>query len=406
MRANFEKYDLSAKDRGFLQELVYGICRWYGELDDFAANLLHSPIRNKDRIVHFILVTGLYQIRHLNTPAHAAVAETVSACKQLNKPWAKNLVNGCLRNALRSNYQSGITIERLTHPEWMVEEIEAAWPRHVRAILTANNERPAMCLRVNKIKTTRDDYLRELLRADLKAVIDPLSIDGIILQQPVMVNQLPGFTDGMVSVQDTAAQLACDILQPDAGHSVLDACSAPGGKAAHLLERCDNQLQLDAIDIAEHRVQRLYDTFSRLQLKANVYTADATREPDWETPSAGYDRILIDAPCSGLGVIRRHPDIRHHRRRNDIEQLNSVQQALLDNLWPLLKPGGRLLYTTCSILPQENQQQVALFMSGHGDAILAPFNHPCALQLEVGRQTLPGVHPMDGFYYCVLYKSS
>lgn len=400
-----ESADHSAQDRGFIQELVYGVCRWYGELDYVAAQLLKSPIRKKDRVVHFVLLIGLYQLRHLSTAEHAAVAETVSACKQLNKVWAKNLINGCLRSYLRLEFDLPASPERLSHPQWIVDALNLAWPEYLEQILLANNQRPPLCLRVNTMQYSRDDYLALLGQQQLSAEADAAARDGIVLQSPVPVTQLPGFEQGACSVQDTAAQIAADLLDVQTGQSVLDACAAPGGKAAHLLERSANQLELHAIDVSERRCEQLHDTFARLQLDAQVFVADASEADAWPALSNGYDRILIDAPCSGLGVIRRHPDIKHHRRPSDIAQLNEIQSALLTHLWDLLKPGGLLLYMTCSVLPSENEQQISQFVAHTNDAMLEDIDHPKAIPRTHGVQTLPGVHAMDGFYYCLLRKA-
>jgi 16S rRNA (cytosine967-C5)-methyltransferase len=264
-------------------------------------------------------------------------------------------------------------------------------------------------LRVNRRVNSRADYLEQLATKEISAHNDPHSEDGIVLDKPVAVSLLPGFADGAVSVQDTAAQLACSILDAKPGHAVLDACAAPGGKTAHILEYSDNKVQMHALDVVESRVQQLHATLDRLGLKASAFVADARlapaqQETNWVLPSGGYDRILIDAPCSGLGVVRRHPDIKHHRRASDINALNDIQQRLLEQLWTLLKPGGSLLYMTCSILPSENQQRIQQFLLHQSDAGTANFFHPNALALEFGKQTLPGVHGMDGFYYCLLYK--
>jgi 16S rRNA (cytosine967-C5)-methyltransferase len=400
----FESSEYSPQDRGFIQELVYGVCRWYGELDAVAATLLRSPIRNKDRVIHFVLLVGLYQLRHLDTAEHAGVAESVSACKQLDKQWAKNVINGCLRNYLRAPNELNENANTLSHPQWMRQAIQRAWPKHLECILTANNERPPMCLRVNRRHYNRDEYLTLLAEAGIEAAVDSNTADGIILDSPCAVTLLPGFEQGSCSVQDTAAQISADLLDVKIGMSVLDACAAPGGKTAHILERCDNKIDMHALDISERRCEQLYSTLNRLQLTADVFTADASKTPSWPLPSDGYDRILIDAPCSGLGVIRRHPDIKHHRRPSDIEALNKIQTALLDNLWLHLKPGGIMLYMTCSVLPKENQQQIEQFVARTNGAMLIDVSHPNALTLDHGVQTLPGLHGMDGFYYCLLQK--
>jgi len=402
----FEEFDLSPQDRGFIQELVYGVCRWYGELDLMAAQLLKSPIRNKDRVVHFVLLVGLYQLNHLDTAEHAAVGETVSACKQLNKQWAKNLINGCLRNAQRSPINLDGSQHELAHPDWVRDAIKSDWSGFAEHIFEANNQRPPMCLRVNRRMSSRDDYLAQLNNLAINAKADPYSQDGIILEQAVAVSALPNFSEGACSVQDTAAQLACDFVSAEKGMTVLDACAAPGGKTAHLLERLDNDVTMHALDISERRCEQLYGTLGRLDLDAQVFCADASNQPSWPAPKQGYDRILIDAPCSGLGVVRRHPDIKHHRRIEDIASLNQTQQKLMNNLWQHLKPNGLMLYMTCSILKQENQQQAEHFIRAHKDALPQEIDHPNALDLNTGSQTLPGVHDMDGFYYCLIKKQA
>ena len=410
----FDSNEYSPQDRGFTQELVYGVCRWYGELDAISTELLRSPIRKKDRVIHFILLVGLYQLKHIDTAEHAAVGETVSACKQLNKQWAKNLINGCLRSYLRSLPETseettkGALLDAAiqSHPQWIQERITKSWGKEqADAIMGANNQRPPMCLRVNQRLSSRDDYLEKLTNLDIAATADPYAKDGIILDKPVAVTALPNFDSGMCSVQDTAAQLSVDFLQVEPEMNVLDACAAPGGKSAHILERANNDLNLQALDISERRCEQLHSTLARLDLDAQIITADASQTEQWDVPEGGYDRILIDAPCSGLGVIRRHPDIKHHRRPSDIETLNKVQQRLLSSLWSTLKPNGLMLYMTCSVLPSENEGQIETFINNYSDAIIEKIDHPDALTLTHGAQTLPGVHNMDGFYYCLIRKA-
>jgi len=380
-----------------------------------AKRLNTSPIRKKDRVIHFILLVGLYQLKHIDTADHAAVGETVSACKQLNKQWAKNLINGCLRSYLRSlpetpaqEDNSGESLEAAiqSHPQWIQERITKAWGKdHARTIMGANNQRPAMCLRVNQQLFSRDEYLAKLTELNIPTIADPYAKDGIILDKPVAVTALPQFDAGACSVQDTAAQLSVDFLQVESGMEILDACAAPGGKSAHILERANNDANLQALDISERRCEQLHSTLARLNLDAQIINADASQTDQWDVPQSGYDRILIDAPCSGLGVIRRHPDIKHHRRPSDIETLNKVQQQLLSNLWPTLKPNGLMLYMTCSVLPSENEAQIETFINRYSDAVIEKIDHPDALALTHGAQTLPGVHNMDGFYYCLLRKT-
>ncbi len=395
--------------RSLVQELVYGVCRWYGELDAVADKLLDKPIRNKDRVIHFVLLIGLYQLRFLHTADHAAVSETVSACQQLGKGWAKNLINGCLRRWQRESQDltpPSTSLHERTHPQWLRESISAAWPEHATAILEANDQRPPMVLRVNQQLTDRKQYLDLLDKAGVEASADLRSPTAIKLTHPVPVTQLPEFDTGKVSVQDIAAQCAIDLVTVNDNMRVLDACAAPGGKAAHLLEKSGNAISLDALDISPARVERMRDTFSRLNLTANVFVANAADASTWPHPAGGYKLIIIDAPCSGSGVIRRHPDIKHHRRPEDIHALTNAQQELLNSLWPLLQNDGQLLYLTCSILPPENEHQIEQFLQIHANAQAIELDHPNCLSLAHGKQTLPGVHDMDGFYYCLLRKMS
>lgn len=405
----FTNNELSGSDKGFIQELVYGVCRWKGLLDQIASQLLQKPLRKKEQLVHQLLLVGLYQLHFLNTADHAAVGETVKASKQLGKTWATKLINGCLRNYQRkqdsiNQFLAANTTAASTHPKWISEVLTQAWPEHAEQILAANDQHAPMCLRVNQRQHSRDQYLSILIDSNIDAEKDPNSDVGIVLKKPVAVTKLPGFDQGHVSVQDTAAQLACSILDAKAGHSVLDACAAPGGKAAHLQEAADNQLTLHALEVSEARTESLQQTFSRLQLQAEIFNADATKLSSWPHLES-YDRIIIDAPCSGLGVIRRHPDIKHHRRETDIPNLVELQHDILSSLWSLLKPSGQLLYMTCSVLPEENHQQIERFIANTKDAYCLEFNHPNAIDLEYGKQTLPGVHGMDGFYYALLGKN-
>ena len=409
---------LEPQDKGFAQELSYGVCRWYGDLNHVSQSLLNKPIRKKDRIIHFVLLVGLYQLRHIKTAPHAAVDETVKATQQLQKGWAKNLINGCLRKYSRTDNTDALSngewndmIHRRTFPSWIFESIREAWPDYVQQTIRASNARPPMCLRNNQRRQSRDDYLQQLDAAEISASADPFTTDGIILANPVAVSSLPGFDTGSVSVQDTAAQLACDILQVEPDLKVLDACAAPGGKTAHLLERCDSLAELHAMEISAPRHEQLQQTLERLELEAVLILGDASLDPDesddcakWHPPQQGYDRILIDAPCSGTGVIRRHPDIKHHRTPQGLISLQQTQFDLLSNLWTHLTPGGLMLYMTCSIFPCENSQQIGKFLRQTDDAQVHDFEHPNALNLEFGKQTLPGVHGMDGFYYCLLQK--
>ncbi|MEO0369090.1 MAG: 16S rRNA (cytosine(967)-C(5))-methyltransferase RsmB [Pseudomonadota bacterium] len=397
------------EDRGFVQELSFGVCRWYGLLEHIGNQLLSKPFRNKDRDIHFILMIGIYELVILKNAEHAAVNEAVEASKQLKKSWAVKVINACLRRLQRETQtlvpatDTGLV---LSHPDWLYAAIQANWPNHVNEILAANNSRPRMCLRVNQNQFERQGYLDALHAAELAAEADPYAATGVIMQKAVGVDRLPEFRAGACSVQDTAAQIAAELLPIKAGDTFLDVCSAPGGKLAHILEGNPELGQADAIDSDETRVKRIQENLDRLRLTANCYVADATQEPNWPTPQTGYDMILVDAPCSGTGVVSRHPDIRHHRRASDIPLMVGLQAKILQQSWQLLKPGGQLMYTTCSILPDENEQQAKKFLQDHADATEIPLKHPQAIKLKHGVQSLQGVHSMDGFFYFLVKKQN
>jgi 16S rRNA (cytosine967-C5)-methyltransferase len=401
-------YPLSPQDRALLQELCYGVCRFYHRHDAILRQLLPKPLKAKDADVQALLHLGLYQLFCTRVPDHAAIGATVEAAATLKKPWAKGLINGVLRNAQRQretftretpeNPQS-----HYSHPQWLIDALKKAWPYHWQAILQANNQHPTFTLRVNRRQTSREAYLQRLLAAGIEAAATPFSPDGITLPQAVAVTQLPDFAEGAVSVQDEAAQLAAGLLELAPGQRVLDACCAPGGKTGHLLEREPGLDAVVGLDVEASRMGRVRDNLARLGLTATLKVADAARLEDW-WDGRPFDRILLDAPCSATGVIRRHPDIKLLRRPDDIDKLAALQQQLLRALWSCLKPGGLLLYATCSILPKENEAQVAGFVAETADAQPQPLDVPWGLPLEIGRQLFPSPGGHDGFYYALLRK--
>jgi len=359
--------------------------------------------------VYVLLLSGIYQLGWMELPEHAAVHATVQAVHGLGKGWASGLVNAVLRKYLRERTRLEQEIRPdagawFAHPGWMVERLQHDWPDHWQAILEANNARPPLCLRVNRQRLTREQYLDMLSRDGQQAQVLTATSGGICLATPSPVSRLPGFASGEVSVQDGAAQLAAELLAPQPGQRVLDACAAPGGKTAHLLE-LQPDIQLDAVDIDADRLARVADNLARLGLHANLVAADAGVTSGWWNGEP-YQRILLDAPCSASGVIRRHPDIKLLRQENDIAALAARQAVLLDALWPLLAAGGMLLYCTCSVFAEENSRQIARFLGGRPDAqarpIAAAWGHECS----PGRQILPGEDAMDGFYFACLYKSA
>lgn len=393
------------KDKGLLQELCYGVLRYLPELEHEVRQLIQKPLVAKQRAVHFLLLVGIYQIKYTRIPDHAAVSETVAATKPLKHQHLKALVNGILRNFQRKTTDNDEKLPvaiQYNHPSWFIKKIQNAYPDDWPAVLNANQEKPPMWLRVNQQHHTIEQYLELLAKADIKvASVDEFS-GAIKLVQATDVNNLPGFELGHVSVQDGAAQQAAVLLDCQPHDNVLDCCAAPGGKTCHILELRPSINAMTAIDIEEKRLLRVKDNLARLNLSANVIAADASKPELWWDKQA-YDRILLDAPCSGTGVIRRHPDIKWLRKSTDIEALTILQQQILKNIWPLLKPGGTLLYVTCSILPEENCEQIQQFISKNSDAELIAIDNT---QQKIGWQILPNEQSMDGFYYAKLKKKN
>lgn len=395
------------RDRALLRELCYGGLRWQPRLQALLAPLLQKPLKERDADIQQLLIVGAYQLLYTRIPAHAAISSVVAACRELKKDWATGLVNGVLRALQRQHEQLAAQLPAAAadaHPTWLWQRIRAAWPQQAAAVFAANNSHPPLCLRVNRRQGSRADYSAALQAAGIEAADCAFAADGLRLATPCDISALPGFAAGAVSVQDEAAQLAAPLLAPQPGERVLDACCAPGGKTGHLLE-LQPDLELLALDSAGARLVRVADNLRRLQLDAQLREGDATRPDDW-WDGRPFARILLDAPCSGTGVIRRHPDIKLLRSAADITRLAQLQRQLLDALWPLLAPGGLLLYATCSILPEENVQVVESFLAAHTDAQSAPFAADWGIEQTVGRQLLPDSAGCDGFYYARLQKNA
>lgn len=398
---------LPPERRALAQELCYGTLRWLPQLEFLLGKLLDKPLKSKDRDLHVLALLGLYQLAYLQVPAHAAVSETVAITAQLGKGWAKGLINAVLRRFQREQTSlmqqaAQDPLATSAHPAWLLQRLQQAWPDDWAMITAANNRRPPMSLRVNRRHHTREAYLQQLQQQGIGATPSAHAADALTLEQPHPVEQLPGFAQGWVSVQDAAAQLAAPLLAPEAGMRVLDACAAPGGKTSHLLEYCP-QLSLIALDVDKQRLGRVSENLQRLGLEAQLLAADAATPEQW-WDQRPFDRILLDAPCSATGVIRRHPDIKVLRREADITALITLQAKILDALWPLLAPGGMLLYATCSILPEENHLQLEQFLARHTDAREQPIEAAWGRAVSVGRQILPDQDGMDGFFYACIGK--
>ncbi len=396
------------QERSFIQELCYGVMRWYPRLDFIANELLEKPLKRKDSDINLLLLLGIYQLDFMRTPEHAAVSATVDACHTLNKSWAKKLINAVLRRYQREKplLQERINSTgsaRFAHPEWLINQIKQDWPDHWMALLEKNNCYPPMHLRVNLRLNSRMDYLEQLRSRELLA--NPLALMdcAVSLSRPVPVDDLPGFSSGYVSVQDQGAQLAVAILDLSAGHRVLDACAAPGGKSAHMCESEPELGELVAIDKDARRIALLKTTRQRLKTDMHIIEADASAIETWWDGNQ-FDRILLDAPCSATGVIRRHPDIKMLRGAKQMSSLIHKQSVLLSRLWPLLGEGGKMVYATCSFLQQENDLQIEKHLHENSDAKLMTINANWGVATRYGRQTLPILDETDGFYYAVLEK--
>ncbi|MEP1471373.1 MAG: 16S rRNA (cytosine(967)-C(5))-methyltransferase RsmB [Halieaceae bacterium] len=395
------------RDRALLQQLCYGTLRNFHHLQGLLQQLLSKPIKDKDRDVQALLLVGLYQLSDTRIPDHAAVAATVDATKGLKKNWARGLSNAILRRYLREKetLEAALTeTQRDSHPKWLHKAVHQQWPEQATQILAANNAQPPMVLRVNAQRGDRTEYLARLAEQDISARVGELSPHAIYLDEPRDVATLPGFGEGHVSVQDEAAQLAAALLSAQPGEHILDACAAPGGKTCHILELEPAVARLYAADIEPERLQRVTENLQRLELDAQLLTMDCS-EPDTSLSQLEFDRILVDAPCSASGVIRRHPDIKLLRRSEDIPALAQQQLAILAGLWPLLKPGGTLLYVTCSILAAENDGVVATFVSTNKDATLQPIDKAWGIATASGRQLLPEQEGSDGLFFARLQKA-
>lgn len=394
----------SVKDRAFVQALCYGVCRYYHRLDFILSQLLDKPLKDLD--IKALALIGLYQLQFMRVKPHAAVSETVAAARK--KPWAKALINALLRSYLREQDRIDRQADQepsaaVSHPHWLIEQIQQDWPRQFSQLLSENNRQPPMVLRVNLARTNREHYLNLLAERGIGSAPVEFCASALILDNPVSVDLLPGFEQGLVSVQDTAAQLAAQLLDVQPGQRVLDVCAAPGGKAAHILESQPQLKELVAVDIDASRMQRVSENLQRLKLEASLLVADAANPVAW-WDGQPFERILLDAPCSALGVVRRHPDIKLLRRPEDIAPLQALQKHILDAVWPLLTSGGVLLYATCSILKRENEQQIQAFLAEHGDAAQLPIEAGWGSGREFGRQIFTGESAMDGFYYARIIK--
>ena len=397
----------NVRDNAWLQEMSLGVMRRLPILQHWLRGLLDRPLKGNKKVVEHLILLGLYQLHYSRVSSHAAVGETVAAASYLGATSLKGLVNAVLRNFQRESLgdkpienpiiESGL-------PKWLFKAIENAYGEDASRVREATNAMAPIWLRINKQKTSLTAFTAALDNINVAYTTSEEHGDAVILQKREDITALPGFNDGHFAVQDGAAQLAAHYLQAKAGERILDCCAAPGGKTGHIAENTPDVSYLLALDADATRLKRVEENMTRLQHTVDIKQGDATAPNTWWDGEL-FDRILLDAPCSATGVIRRHPDIRWLRKSSDIDNLAALQRQILDTLWALLKPGGTMLYATCSILPQENTQQIQQFLAQTPDAQLSPVTK-IETSERPGRQILPGEQQMDGFYYARLVKSS
>ncbi|GMR01564.1 MAG: 16S rRNA (cytosine(967)-C(5))-methyltransferase RsmB [Gammaproteobacteria bacterium] len=403
-----------ARDRGLANEIVNGVLRWRWQLEFFISRLLKKPLKQKDFDVQLILLMALYELNECRTPDYAVINESVELVRHpgknmAGKKWAAGLVNAVLRSFTREKEKLHLLVADdavcFSHPAWILDKIKNDWPQHWQQILDANNQRPAFCLRVNQLQYSVSQYQQLLVKEGLESSTVSLADHALKLSHGIDVRLLPGFTEGSVSVQDAGAQLVAGLLNVSETDRVLDLCAAPGGKTCHILERYQSVDRLLAVELDAQRILRVSENLQRLKLgsRAELIVADARDTKHWWDGDK-FDRILIDAPCSASGVIRRHPDIKTLRRESDIAPLAKLQSEILNSAWQMLEAGGELLYVTCSIFNDENQNQIQNFLSVNDDAVEIKINADWGMACEYGRQLFPGEQDADGFYYCRLKK--
>lgn len=394
---------VSDKDGALVQELCFGVLRTLPQLEAVIGKLMARPLNGKQRVLHYLIMVGIYQLLYTRVPPHAALAETVAGAEALKRANLKGLINGVLRQFQRQQEELIAEVDqqpqRHLHPTWLLQRLQKAWPENWQQIVEANNQRPPMWLRVNRQHHSRDSWLALLNESGKSAVADDTAPDALRLETPAPVGQLPGFAEGWVTVQDLSAQRCALLLAPENGEQILDLCAAPGGKTTHILEIAP-QAQVMAVDVDAQRLTRVNENLQRLNMQAEVKQGDG-RTPEAWCGDRQFDRILLDAPCSATGVVRRHPDIKWLRRDRDIAELAALQRDILEAVWAHLKPGGTLLYATCSVLPDENEAQITAFLTHHADA------RPEALPggTTSGLQVFPTVEGGDGFFYAKLVKA-
>lgn len=385
-------------DLSFAKSLAYGSIRFYHHLNDIITPLLNKPLEKKNLDLHCLLVLGAYQIIYTDISRHAAINETVEVAKIIDKPWAKGFINAILRSIDRDK-KVIIETNHYSHPSWLIKKIKKDYPENYENIFIENNKKAPMSIRVHP-SIGRESYKKKLMNQNIDSISSNISEQSLTLKEAINVENLPDFQKGSCYVQDTSAQLAGHLISPSKNDLILDACCAPGGKTTHLAE-LNTDAQIVAVDFDENRLNRVRENLTRMNVKnVKVISGDATKQDWWNQKK--FDKILIDAPCTGIGVIRRHPDIKLLRKPKDLNQIIETQSAILENLWLMLKPGGKLVYATCSILKDENENQIIKFLEKTSDAKTEEITLSWGIK-TIGRQQLPHDNH-DGFYYAQLVK--
>ena len=401
-----------SRDRALARHLAYGVVRWLNSLQWLSAQLLDRPLKKRDQDINRLILIGLHQLWQDDTAPHAAIHETAECARVLGKSWAVGLVNAVLRRFQREQQQRLARLqeqpEKYAHPQWLLSKFQSDWPQDWPKIVDGNNQPGPLWLRINRCKPDHHQLAASLAHSGFAVTQHPLAADAIRITPAAGVNAIPGFGEGGLSVQDPAAQLAVDLLELEAQHRVLDACAAPGGKTCHILERFPS-IEMTAVERSPSRLQMIQENLDRLGLSRQdglrLLAGDAADPANWWDGSA-YDRILLDAPCTATGVIRRHPEIKWLRTADQLKEVTLVQHRLLQRLWPLLKSGGILVYATCSVLMDENRSQITRFLASHDDSENLVVDLPRSHDQGPGHQILPGEEEMDGFFYARLRKKS
>jgi len=396
-------------EKALILECCYGVCRFYNVLVYLRTQLIKRPVSQKKPALGNLILVGLYQLHFLNIPKHHVVYATVKAVDALKISWAKSFVNAILRSYLRQEEKWGTSIHQdpilsSAHPEWLYHALKERWSAFYEQIILANNTKAPFCLRVNEKVMTREEAIERLRQQGVMTAPHAWVPTALVIQDSnIEIETLDLFQSGIVSVQDPAAQLAVSILAPKKNETILDACAAPGGKTLHLIQATEGQAKVVAVDLDSARLEKIQENLTRANVEATLIQANL-EESALFAAKGSFDRILLDPPCSATGVIRHHPDIKNVRTQQDIQEVVKRQKNILSKIWPLLREGGILLYATCSIFPEENDEVMQSFLEKTKEASVMPISLPCGIALSCGVQLLPGVHDTDGFYFSLIKK--